>query len=162
MRIKNAEFARYQEKRWVPRDAKEKSSSTVRETNGSIYRPGPGSSCWHGYTKNTKHSSEERKYAHPPRTYDRIITSKGSVPVDVDLSYQVCIGFFLFSIGMEKIRLDQEESDLILLYLLTHTYLLYFYYHLLGSGPYAILCIILWVLLCQCVMCTENFILAGV
>ncbi|KAG6642707.1 ADP-ribosylation factor GTPase-activating protein AGD5-like [Carya illinoinensis] len=80
--------AKYQEKRWVPRDAKEKSSSTVRETNGSIYRPGPGSSCWHGYTKNTKHSSEERKYAHPPRTYDRIITSKGSVPVDVDLSYQ--------------------------------------------------------------------------
>lgn len=117
-------FARYQEKRWVPRDAKAKSSSTVRETNGSIYRPGPGSCCWHGYTKNTEHSSEERKDAHPPRTYNRIITSKGSVPVDVDLSYQVCIGFFLFSIGMEKIRLDQEESDLILLYFLAHTYLL--------------------------------------
>ncbi|XP_041025209.1 ADP-ribosylation factor GTPase-activating protein AGD5-like [Juglans microcarpa x Juglans regia] len=76
--------AKYQEKIWVPRDAKAKSSST----NGSIYRPGPGSSCWHGYTENTEHSSEERKDAHPPRIYNKIITANGSVPVDVDLSYQ--------------------------------------------------------------------------
>ncbi|XP_062160915.1 ADP-ribosylation factor GTPase-activating protein AGD5-like [Alnus glutinosa] len=87
--IENFIRAKYQDKRWVPRDAKERSSSRVNEEKGSVYRPGPGSSSWYGYRKNIEHSSEERNGAHPPRTNNRITTSKSSVPVAVEVSHQV-------------------------------------------------------------------------
>ncbi|GMY37241.1 ADP-ribosylation factor GTPase-activating protein AGD5-like [Fagus crenata] len=80
--------AKYQEKKWVPRDAKAKSSSRVSEEKGSVYRPGLGSSGQHAYTENIEHSSE-RKYVHPPITSNRITTSKSSVPVAVEVSHKV-------------------------------------------------------------------------
>jgi hypothetical protein len=123
--LRSLVFARYQDKRWVPRDAKEKSSSRVNEEKGSVYRPGPGSSSWYGYRKNIEHSSEERNDAHPPRTNNRITTSKSSVPVAVEVSHQVGIVYFLFSILIEEIILHLEESYFILLYFATHSYTTY-------------------------------------
>lgn len=96
-------FARYQEKRWVPRAAKEKSPARVNEEKGSVYKPGPGSSSWHGYRKNIEHSSEERNNAHPPRTNNRITTSKSSVPAAVEVSHQVGFVYLLFSVWIEDI-----------------------------------------------------------
>ena len=81
-------YARYQEKRWVRRDAKAISSSRVSEEKGSINRPGPGSNGWHAFTENIEHSSE-RKAVSPPITSNRVTTSKSIVPLAVEVSQQV-------------------------------------------------------------------------
>lgn len=86
--IENFIRTKYQEKRWVRRDAKAISSSRVSEEKGSINRPGPGSNGWHAFTENVEHSSE-RKAVSPPITSNRVTTSKSIVPVAVEVSQQV-------------------------------------------------------------------------
>lgn len=86
--IENFIRTKYQEKRWIRRDAKAVSSSRVSEEKGSINRPGPGSNGWHAFTENIEHSSE-RKAVSPPITSNRVTTSKSSIPVAVEVSQQV-------------------------------------------------------------------------
>ncbi|XP_023900610.2 ADP-ribosylation factor GTPase-activating protein AGD5 isoform X1 [Quercus suber] len=86
--IENFIRTKYQEKRWVRRDAKAISSSRVSEEKGSINRPGPGSDGWHAFTENIEHSSE-RKAVSSPITSNRVTTSKISIPVAVEVSQQV-------------------------------------------------------------------------
>ncbi|XP_073264564.1 ADP-ribosylation factor GTPase-activating protein AGD5 isoform X2 [Populus alba] len=72
--------AKYEEKRWVPRDGKAKSPSRV---NGEKT---PTRSSGHGQMNDTNHVLEERKVTRPPITNGRSPASKSSTPMPVKAS----------------------------------------------------------------------------
>ncbi|XP_043692251.1 ADP-ribosylation factor GTPase-activating protein AGD5 isoform X2 [Telopea speciosissima] len=63
--IENFIRAKYEEKRWILRDGKQKSPSRVQEETTSVYRQRPGGRSDDGYINNVEHSYEERKNTSP-------------------------------------------------------------------------------------------------
>ncbi|KAG6754806.1 hypothetical protein POTOM_040604 [Populus tomentosa] len=86
--IENFIRAKYEEKRWVPRDGKVKSPSRGSGEGTSIYRPEPRSSG-HGRMNGTNHGSEERRITRPPITNDSSPASRSSTPMPVKASQLV-------------------------------------------------------------------------
>ncbi|KAK4858602.1 hypothetical protein QYF36_019146 [Acer negundo] len=80
--IENFIRAKYQDKRWVPRDGKAKSPLRVSEEKASVHRP--GSRSGQRYANNINHVSEERMIAKPPITNNSISASKRSTPATVN------------------------------------------------------------------------------
>ncbi|KAF8409346.1 hypothetical protein HHK36_005421 [Tetracentron sinense] len=80
--IENFIRAKYEEKRWIPKDGKPKSPSWGQEEKVSLHRQGPGDTGGHGYTNTLEHSLEERKNLQQP-------TAKNSVPAPPKVSEQV-------------------------------------------------------------------------
>ncbi|CAL2251579.1 unnamed protein product [Prunus armeniaca] len=69
--IENFIRAKYEHKKWVPRDGKAKSPPRVNEEKNSVYRARPETSSPHGHVKETERFSEEQKGAHPPSASNR-------------------------------------------------------------------------------------------
>ncbi|BBH00828.1 ARF-GAP domain 5 protein [Prunus dulcis] len=69
--IENFIRAKYEHKKWVPRDGKAKSPPRVTEEKNSVYRARPETSSQHGHVKETERFSEEQKGAHPPSASNR-------------------------------------------------------------------------------------------
>ncbi|OVA20200.1 Arf GTPase activating protein [Macleaya cordata] len=78
--IENFIRAKYEEKRWVPREGKSKSPSKVREEKASVYRQRPGDRGDHSYTSNAENSSEERRHTTPPATRNSVPATKINIP----------------------------------------------------------------------------------
>ncbi|KAJ4977289.1 hypothetical protein NE237_002395 [Protea cynaroides] len=87
--IENFIRAKYEEKRWIARDGKQKSLSRVQEERTSVHRQGPGEGVGHGYTSNVDHSYEDRKSTPPPATRSNTYAIKNSIPAPPKASYQV-------------------------------------------------------------------------
>ncbi|XP_043689788.1 ADP-ribosylation factor GTPase-activating protein AGD5-like isoform X2 [Telopea speciosissima] len=85
--IENFIRAKYEEKRWIPRDGKQK--SVVQEERTSVNRQRPGDRGSHGYTNDVDHSYEERKNTPPPATRSNISAIKNSIPAPPKASDQV-------------------------------------------------------------------------
>ncbi|KAJ6728655.1 ADP-RIBOSYLATION FACTOR GTPASE-ACTIVATING PROTEIN AGD5-RELATED [Salix koriyanagi] len=83
--IENFIRAKYEEKRWVPRDGKVKPPSRVSTERTPIYRPEPISGG-HGRMNGTNHGSEDRRITRPPITNDSSPASRSSTPVPVKAS----------------------------------------------------------------------------
>ncbi|XP_011043270.1 PREDICTED: probable ADP-ribosylation factor GTPase-activating protein AGD5 isoform X1 [Populus euphratica] len=83
--IENFIRAKYEEKRWVPRDGKAKSPLRVSGERTSIYRPEPRSSG-HGRVNDTNHGSEERRITRPPITNDSNPALRSSTPAPIKAS----------------------------------------------------------------------------
>ncbi|CAL8145974.1 unnamed protein product [Prunus armeniaca] len=69
--IENFIRAKYEHKKWVPKDGKAKSPPRVNEEKNSVYRARPETSSPHGHVKETERFSEEQKGAHPPSASNR-------------------------------------------------------------------------------------------
>lgn len=78
--IENFIRAKYEDKRWVPRDGKPISSSSGWEEKASVHWQRSGDSG-HGYTSSSVNSSDERKNFQTRTTRDRIPATKISFPV---------------------------------------------------------------------------------
>ncbi|XP_057963259.1 ADP-ribosylation factor GTPase-activating protein AGD5-like [Malania oleifera] len=89
--IENFIRAKYEEKRWVPRDGKTRSPSNLVEEKTSVHRLRTGSSGGHGYTNHSDHSSVERKNTHLPNTNNSFPSTKNSIPVLPKVSEQVTL-----------------------------------------------------------------------
>ncbi|KAI3914125.1 hypothetical protein MKW92_047057 [Papaver armeniacum] len=63
--IENFIRAKYEDKRWVSRDAKSKSPSEVREEKASASRQRPADRVEHGYSGRSEHASEVRRNTTP-------------------------------------------------------------------------------------------------
>ncbi|KAB5533952.1 hypothetical protein DKX38_017038 [Salix brachista] len=81
--IENFIRAKYEEKRWVPRDGKVKPPSRVSRERSPVYRPEPISGG-HGRMNGTYHGSEERRITRPPN--DSSPASRSSTPVPIKAS----------------------------------------------------------------------------
>ncbi|XP_011001117.1 PREDICTED: probable ADP-ribosylation factor GTPase-activating protein AGD5 isoform X2 [Populus euphratica] len=77
--------AKYEEKRWVPRDGKAKSPSRVNGEKTPTRRSG------HGQMNDTNHVLEERKVTRPPITNGRSPASKSSTPMPVKASTPLAV-----------------------------------------------------------------------
>ncbi|KAF2305119.1 hypothetical protein GH714_001891 [Hevea brasiliensis] len=86
--IENFIRAKYEEKRWVPRDGKAKSPPKVSEEKASFFRPGPESAVPE-QMKNINHAYEERKSSPPPKTIDNGPASISCTPASVKESQKV-------------------------------------------------------------------------
>ncbi|GAV59483.1 ArfGap domain-containing protein [Cephalotus follicularis] len=73
--------AKYEEKRWIPRD-KAKSPPRVDDKKASVYRQGPRNYV-ESYTNRLNHASE-RNIAHPPITNGKIPVLKSTSPSPVE------------------------------------------------------------------------------
>ncbi|XP_058088447.1 ADP-ribosylation factor GTPase-activating protein AGD5 [Magnolia sinica] len=80
--IENFIRAKYEEKRWVPRNSTSKSPSKAREEKASIPKQRAGDRGGHGYTNSVEPPSEERRNLPPP-------TAKIQMPVAPKVSDQV-------------------------------------------------------------------------
>ncbi|ONI10268.1 hypothetical protein PRUPE_4G038100 [Prunus persica] len=69
--IENFIRAKYEHKKWVPRDGKAKSPPRVSEEKNSVYRARPETSSQHGHVKETERFFEKQKGAHPPSASNR-------------------------------------------------------------------------------------------
>ncbi|KAK9268206.1 hypothetical protein L1049_010649 [Liquidambar formosana] len=87
--IENFIRAKYEDKRWVPREGKAKSPSRVSEEKVSVYRPRPRDFGGRGYTNSIEHSSEEKKITHSPNTNITISSSNNCIPGPPKISEQV-------------------------------------------------------------------------
>ncbi|KAK2644175.1 hypothetical protein Ddye_019370 [Dipteronia dyeriana] len=74
--------AKYQDKRWVPRDGKAKSPLRVSEEKASVHRPGSGSG--QRYANNINRVSEERTIAQPHITNNSSSAPKHTTPATVN------------------------------------------------------------------------------
>ncbi|KAK9269517.1 hypothetical protein L1049_001293 [Liquidambar formosana] len=77
--IENFIRAKYEDKRWIPRDGKPKSPPRGREEKASAHWQRPGDRF--GHTSNSENSSEERKNFQTPSTKDSIPVTRISFPV---------------------------------------------------------------------------------
>lgn len=84
--IENFIRAKYQEKRWIPRDGKSNSALKVAEGKPSVYRPGPVNNG-DRYTNTINHVPGERKVAHQPAPNN--LPPKGFSQVPTKVSQQV-------------------------------------------------------------------------
>uniref|UniRef100_A0A5B7A856 Putative ADP-ribosylation factor GTPase-activating protein AGD5 n=1 Tax=Davidia involucrata TaxID=16924 RepID=A0A5B7A856_DAVIN len=79
--IENFIRAKYEEKRWIPKDGKPKSPSRGREEKASMQLQRPGDRSGHGYANSSDNSSEERKNFQAPGMNDSIPATRISIPV---------------------------------------------------------------------------------
>ncbi|CAK7350692.1 unnamed protein product [Dovyalis caffra] len=91
--IENFIRAKYEEKRWVPRDGKAKSPSRVSGEKTRSYKPEP-SSDGHRQMNGTNHVFEERKIARSPITNHSSPASRSSTPLPVKASTPVPVKAF--------------------------------------------------------------------
>ncbi|GMP74825.1 hypothetical protein CsSME_00032121 [Camellia sinensis var. sinensis] len=91
--IENFIRAKYVDKRWIPRDRKVKSPSTVREEKVSVYKLGPEISSGIGYSNSIKQSTDERTESKSqpqlPNTTRSIVAAKSNDHVSPEVSQQV-------------------------------------------------------------------------
>ncbi|KAA8519857.1 hypothetical protein F0562_014053 [Nyssa sinensis] len=87
--IENFIRAKYEKRRWIPRDGQAKSSSTVRKERTSVHKSGPGISSGIGYSNGIRHFSEERKIPQLENTNKSIPASTSSNSVPPEVSRQV-------------------------------------------------------------------------
>eukprot|EP00262_Sarcandra_glabra_P021672 TRINITY_DN927_c0_g2_i1.p1 TRINITY_DN927_c0_g2~~TRINITY_DN927_c0_g2_i1.p1 ORF type:complete len:466 (-),score=97.82 TRINITY_DN927_c0_g2_i1:393-1790(-) len=73
--IENFIRAKYEEKRWVPRDAASRSPSKPREEKLPVYKQRPGDRGGRGYTNNAEISSIEKKSIPRPSAKSRVLES---------------------------------------------------------------------------------------
>ncbi|KAI4322886.1 hypothetical protein L6164_022537 [Bauhinia variegata] len=66
--IENFIRAKYEDKRWVPRDGKPQSPSRLREDKGSLHRQRPAERSGYGYASVSENTFEERKKVQPSNT----------------------------------------------------------------------------------------------
>ncbi|MCL7041806.1 hypothetical protein MKW94_028265 [Papaver nudicaule] len=78
--IENFIRAKYEDKRWVSRDANSKSPSEVREEKASVNRQRPTDRVEHGYSGRSEHSSEVRRNTTPPATRSSVSATRISLP----------------------------------------------------------------------------------
>ncbi|KAF5191399.1 Arf gtpase activating protein, partial [Thalictrum thalictroides] len=86
--IENFIRAKYEEKRWIPRDGRHKSPSKSYEERASVHRQRPGETGGRGYTNIVAHSSEERRNL-PPPTKTGVPVRTINVPAPPKVSNQV-------------------------------------------------------------------------
>ncbi|PIA25907.1 hypothetical protein AQUCO_10300001v1 [Aquilegia coerulea] len=86
--IENFIRAKYEEKRWIPRDGRQKSPSKAYEERASVHRQRPGETGGRGYTNIVTHSSEERRNL-PPPTKTGVPARTINVPAPTKVSNQV-------------------------------------------------------------------------
>lgn len=80
--IENFIRAKYEEKRWVPRDGKPRSPSRGQEEKTSMHWPRPSERTGHGYAGSSERLSEERKNIQtPPTRKESVPAARISVPV---------------------------------------------------------------------------------
>ena len=82
-------FVRYEEKRWVPRDGKTKSTSSTSAEKVSVHTSRPRSSGEHGYTNSDEHSAVEKKNGQATNTIYTNHISRNTVSVQPKISEQV-------------------------------------------------------------------------
>ncbi|PSR96339.1 ADP-ribosylation factor GTPase-activating protein [Actinidia chinensis var. chinensis] len=83
--IENFIRAKYEEKRWIPKDGKPKSPSRALEEKASVQWQRPGDRSEHGHVNKSENSNEERKSFRasgsvPHRRTSIPVTAKGSEP----------------------------------------------------------------------------------
>ncbi|KAF9589677.1 hypothetical protein IFM89_027009 [Coptis chinensis] len=86
--IENFIRAKYEEKRWVPRDGRQKSPSKAFEERSSVHSQRPGDRGGNGPTNVAVHASGERRNL-PPPTKTSIPARNISVPAPSKVSSQV-------------------------------------------------------------------------
>ncbi|CAK9160197.1 unnamed protein product [Ilex paraguariensis] len=79
--IENFIRAKYEEKRWVPKDGKPKSTSGGQEEKASAQSQRSSDQTGHGYANSYETSSDERKNLHAPSSKDSIPATRISIPV---------------------------------------------------------------------------------
>ncbi|KAA8526862.1 hypothetical protein F0562_008909 [Nyssa sinensis] len=79
--IENFIRAKYEDKRWIPKDGKPKSPSREQAEKASVQWQRPGDRSGHGYASSSENSSEERKNFQAPSTKDSISSTRISIPV---------------------------------------------------------------------------------
>nr|GMD54881.1 probable ADP-ribosylation factor GTPase-activating protein AGD5 [Ipomoea batatas] len=79
--IENFIRAKYEEKRWVPKDGKPASVSSVREERAPLQWPQSSDRSGHGYANNSGHLSGERKNVQTPSTRHESPAAKVSLPM---------------------------------------------------------------------------------
>ncbi|KAI3988190.1 hypothetical protein MKX01_011979 [Papaver californicum] len=78
--IENFIRAKYEDKRWVSRDAKSKSPSEVREEKASASRQRPTDRVEHGYSGRSEHASEVRRNTTSPATRSSVSATRINLP----------------------------------------------------------------------------------
>uniref|UniRef100_A0A5B7A690 Putative ADP-ribosylation factor GTPase-activating protein AGD5 n=1 Tax=Davidia involucrata TaxID=16924 RepID=A0A5B7A690_DAVIN len=79
--IENFIRAKYEEKRWIPKDGKPKSPSRGQEEKASVQWQRVDDRSGHGYASSSENSSEERKKFQAPSTKDSIPSTRISIPM---------------------------------------------------------------------------------
>lgn len=79
--IENFIRAKYEDKRWVPKDGKPASVSSVREERAPLQWPQSSDRSGHGYANNSGHLSDERKNVQTPSTRHETPAAKVSLPM---------------------------------------------------------------------------------
>ncbi|VFQ58597.1 unnamed protein product [Cuscuta campestris] len=79
--IENFIRAKYEEKRWAPKDGKQASPSSIREERPPLQWGQCSDRSGHGHTNNSVHLSNERKNVHTPSTKQGTSTARVSIPV---------------------------------------------------------------------------------
>ncbi|KAL3503272.1 hypothetical protein ACH5RR_037721 [Cinchona calisaya] len=78
--IENFIRAKYEEKRWVPKDGKSNSPARGREEKPSIQWQRPNDRNVHAYTSNSRTSSDERNNVQATSTKDNVASGRTSMP----------------------------------------------------------------------------------
>ncbi|XP_009342444.1 ADP-ribosylation factor GTPase-activating protein AGD5 [Pyrus x bretschneideri] len=79
--IENFIRAKYEDKRWVPRDGQPKPPSKVWEERTNLHWPQPAEKSGHGYVGNSEKKVEERKNILATRTKESVPAARISLPV---------------------------------------------------------------------------------
>ncbi|KAJ4981208.1 hypothetical protein NE237_032045 [Protea cynaroides] len=108
--IENFIRAKYEEKRWIPRDGKQNSPSRVPEERTSVYRQRPGGRSGDGLTNNVEHSFEERKNTPPQATRINISAIKHSIPAPPKATGQVVPVSRLEPVVQKESAVSKSES----------------------------------------------------
>ena len=86
----NAYFSRYEDKRWIPKDGKPRSTSQGREEKASAHWHRPGDRGGSGNTSNSENSFEEKKNVQAPSIKDNGPATRISLPVPPKGPEPVC------------------------------------------------------------------------
>ncbi|KAM1041538.1 hypothetical protein ACFX2I_030681 [Malus domestica] len=79
--IENFIRAKYEDKRWIPRDGQTKPPPKVWEERTNLHWPQPGEISGHGYVGNSEKMVEERKKIQTTRTKESVPAARISLPV---------------------------------------------------------------------------------
>ena len=83
-------FLRYEEKRWVSKDGKPQSPSSVRDERSSLHWQRPAERSGHGHTSSSENLFEERKNFQVSSSKNSAPATRISLPVPPRAFEQVC------------------------------------------------------------------------
>ena len=86
----NANFSRYEDKRWIPKDGKPRATSQGQEEKASAQWHRPGDRSGSGNTSNSENLFEEKKNTQAPRIKDNVPATRISLPVPPKGPEPVC------------------------------------------------------------------------